>query len=123
MIIIITLLVLLAIAFYLIGKQVGGWNDELWFVGSFICVIILIIFSVIFILYPISVRADIYKYNISIKTISDNKGLSEIERAALMNKIIEMNAEMAEYQFYNKKFFFKDFIPDEIDAVKLIGDK
>jgi len=76
-----------------------------------------IVFCLIFIAvnHPVTHR-NIQKYHSVKKTIEDSRGtpMSNWERAALTNTIIEWNANIAEAQYWNENIWTDIFWPDEV---------
>ena len=60
---------------------------------------------------------EVVKYY-AVKDTIENARFNEmdsLEKATLINKIIETNSIIASYQYWNKVFIIKEFIVDEID--------
>ncbi|WP_342836276.1 hypothetical protein [Priestia sp. SB1] len=63
----------------------------------------------------LSAEADIKKYEVLKMTIDQSRedGNSEIERAALVKKIISFNTDLAETKYWNETVF-DIFVPDKV---------
>ncbi len=80
-----------------------------------ICSILLIIVAITIPLNIQTTKADIQSYYVLKNTIEEarNNNFSELERAGLVNRIIENNIALAKYQYYNNTIWDL-WIPDEI---------
>lgn len=79
------------------------------------------LFTILFLIFlnPYIVRSEIAEFNATKQTIADVRiaEISDIERAALTQKIIEANKWLAKTQCNNKNLV-DIFIPDEIDELE-----
>lgn len=117
MIYIIIVLIMLAILGIFINKKSEDFMSNWDFFGSmttFISIVLLVMSVLIWVVSYNSYKAEINKYNITKQTISESRktSISDIERAALTTKIIEINADIADARYYNNTIF-GDIIPDE----------
>ena len=86
--------------------------------------LVLIVFAMILILIPVrlSVNAEIGQYKTTETTIMEarNKSISEIERAAIQNKIIESNKWLANARYYNSLPILNWYFPKEIEKLQYL---
>jgi hypothetical protein len=92
-----------------------------WFVLALISGCILFIALVIFPINHIEARSFIIQYYAAKETINQSRQaeISDIERATLTNTITTINAEIANYQYWNKTIF-DIYIPDEVMELELL---
>jgi hypothetical protein len=94
-------------------------NDMfIWFLAEIISGLALIVFLIILPLNRIDHYDQIQKYNAIKMTIEESRkeNVSDIERAALINKIADVNKDIASTRYWNDTIF-DIYIPDE--AAKL----
>jgi len=95
--------------------------DVGWFVLAAISGCVLFIALVAFPVVHIEARSFIVKYHAVKETINQSRQaeISDIERAALTNTIIAINAEIADCQYWNKTIF-DIYIPDKVMELELL---
>lgn len=104
--------------FVLIGVAVIGYflckdsdyDDMRSFIGMFLMtlsLIILILLPLFTYFNHLNSRQFIEEYKVAQETIDTARegANTAYERAALINKIVELNKELAEYKYYSKTFF------------------
>jgi len=117
MLFLIVLIVLFSISLIMFFKLDWEENFRLQIAGLIIFVISLVsLISIIF------ARFDKYAELEEIKafetTVNDNReNESEIERAAILTKISEINQSIARAKYFNKTFIGDIFIPDEFCSI------
>ena len=109
------LIVLIFVCFLLDDKFNFDFWGTLGFIFSFLLFLHVLIWPIAF----IDSKMHIERLRVSIETTNiENK--SEIERAAIVNKIIELNGEIAYLKKWNSIKFFECYISDEIEQINYI---
>ncbi|GAB6989562.1 hypothetical protein [Paenibacillus pini] len=115
LIIVLALLLILVLSVISLKRtdECSDWNFT-WLIITLISSIFLIITPIVWTNNYYSYKADINKYLITKQTITDsrNSKISDIERAALTSKIIEINQYIADAKYWNDTIF-GDMIPDD----------
>lgn len=90
-------------------------SNELGYCISFLSGILIVGVAIIWPVNYYSNLANVEVYNSTKNTVelSRSKEISEVERAALTTKIIEVNEYLAKAKYWNKTFF-EDMVPDRL---------
>lgn len=90
-------------------------SNELGFCISLLSGIMIVGVAIIWSTNYYSNLANVEVYNSTKNTVevSRNKEISEVERAALTTKIIEVNEYLAKAKYWNRTFF-EDMVPDKL---------
>ena len=120
MIIIVPLFVLLVVCLVKMSYDIkeGEYMPVSMLFSGVLGLFLLIVFAAVY-FNPYSVRGEIAQYYAVKASIADARvmNVTDIERAALTQKIIETNRWLAQIQFDNHNLWDM-FIPDEVDNLK-----
>ena len=108
------------------GIVLGFWLEDknpftMWSLVSIFCIIALALFLVFWPVAYYGYVSNIQEYHATKASVEVSRGeeMSELERAALVHKIIEVNRWLARAQYWNQTVF-DPFIPDEVMALEPI---
>ena len=117
MILFIILIVVFVFGTWLAVTEISNFDrDWLGMLGLCVALLTGITLAIAFI-NPIVVGGQIAEYYSVRDSIAISRNSNDIERAALIQKIIDTNKWLASNQYYNKHGF-DIFIPDEIDKLE-----
>ncbi|MGG1659538.1 hypothetical protein [Brevibacillus sp. NRS-1366] len=117
MIILISLSLLLGLGMYLLYKGI----EEIGFVTSIISGVLLLVAIIALPISYFSELASIERYKVIKTTIEESRGkeISDIERAAITNTIIDVNKYIASSKYWNETIF-DIYIPDELTELEYL---
>src|SRR5690606_14265059 len=98
--------------------KVYKYYDTGWGIGFWMIAVSSIVLSLCLLILPVNyygVQSKIQECHSIKTTIAEARksGISDIERAALTTKIVEVNQWITKQKYWNEKFF-DIYIPDEI---------
>lgn len=107
------------------GTKFEHWcykHDVTLSASAFFYFVILAIMLITFIIGHMEYAAFPAKYEAVTMTLAESRstGSSDIERAAVMHKIIDMNKEIASARYWNDSIWVGWFIPDKVANLKFI---
>jgi len=117
MIFLLTLFALTGLSFYLFYKL----DSDLFLITSALLGIIVVIYCILMPLSYYDSKANVKRYYALKETVNNarsNKDISEFELAALQQKIIDNNTNLAEIQYWNSLSITDLLITDEVDELK-----
>jgi uncharacterized membrane protein len=120
MIVIVVFAVVCVISCIMAHKR-GDMDNFGWVMAGAASGVPLFLMILVLWLNPAMVRGKIAEYHAVKATIARARevNISELERAALTQKIIEVNAEIASAQYYNRHGF-DIYIPDEVEDLEYL---
>lgn len=115
MFIILILIGLIVLSIISCVKANDLWSNDAWIAGAVLAPIATLILALILSINHGTANSKIAQYEVIKESIevSRQEGSSDIERAALSQKIIQVNQEIASYKYWNGTMFHL-MVPDKL---------
>lgn len=115
-------LIILCISFWVVCDRLGYDITDNFFT-LFIPIFIAIIAGICLVMIPLSKydnRVFINKINTVKRTLYQQRREGSLENAAITQKILDYNNDIADLKYNRQTFFIRDFVSEDIDTVTYI---